>query len=607
MKEFNLNFQKYWTSKGKEIEPTMEDVKAWHSTLPPTSSPNFETLFSKIQRHRTILRNNMYLGWFHSFWAEKKDQKEKDGKPLAVTIFDLKTWWTNLIIKKKPNLIQPDPAALFKEVQKKKAHQAQRERMDLFWNWWLEYKFQKERAGVKLSKPTIEHVKWWFGRYHFVLPPAHEWLRKLNKEIKEEEDIKETNKNCRLFSKFLQKTKVVKPSIFDLKTWWLRRKAIIETLVRPKFTTLEVICQKKRAESRFLTRFKAWWKGLGKKVEISKEDLIKFWKETAEKGEEEPMFDHISLKLKEKYIRIRHEKLLVQFKKWWRYFNAKRNVRKANPLIQHFKMWWAEKKDKKEAIPDFTKLYALYYFKQTHLKIKKAFMRYWEKLASRLPNINDIKAWWKRDGFEFNLRNPDLVYVYHSILATEYAKLFKVHWKEQKKHTLPGKNDVRLWVADEKKKDKTFKIIKFRLLWKAIKLAFSKDVIKLPNRMIRTYKELKYVHKKLVEMATRKSKKHSRISKHMDDTRKAYLKAGTDLKVAEHAKKFTQEHLSKFQMFHRQKENNREFSEKEFRKAKIVANQAWVKYHSVKKEFDEKKRKIYERNRKKNKRIYGII
>jgi len=47
-----------------------------------------------------------------------------------------------------------------------------------------------------------------------------------------------------------------------------------------------------------------------------------------------------------------------------------------------------------------------------------------------------------------------------------------------------------------KKKDKTFKIIKFRLLWKAIKLAFSKDVIKLPNRMIRTYKELKYVHKK---------------------------------------------------------------------------------------------------------------
>jgi len=135
------------------------------------------------------------------------------------------------------------------------------------------------------------------------------------------------------------------------------------------------------------------------------------------------------------------------------------------------------------------------------------------------------------------------------------------------------------------------KIIKFRLLWKAIKLAFSKDVIKLPNRMIRTYKELKYVHKKLVEMATRKSKKHSRISKHMDDTRKAYLKAGTDLKVAEHAKKFTQEHLSKFQMFHRQKENNREFSEKEFRKAKIVANQAWVKYHSVKKEFDEKKEK----------------
>jgi len=105
------------------------------------------------------------------------------------------------------------------------------------------------------------------------------------------------------------------------------------------------------------------------------------------------MFDHISLKLKEKYIRIRYEKLLVQFKKWWRYFNAKRNVRKANPLIQHFKMWWAEKKDKKEAIPDFTKLCALYYFKQTHLKIKKAFMRYWEKLASRLPNINDIKAW----------------------------------------------------------------------------------------------------------------------------------------------------------------------------------------------------------------------
>lgn len=608
-RKVNRKFDRWWRKQGKSGEPTLADVKLWYSSYKPgaKSQPDFNKLLVKILKFRGKRRNNKYLRAFKRYWI-KSGPKGKNGKRLEPTIYDLKAWWTSYSMKRK-NLVPPSFEYLFKLLQAKTSKKQEKKKMTMFWKWWLQYKFQKKSKGVQVSKtPKRSYIKWWFGKYHFALPRIGKWLKKLKKNLKKSKAKKEKKGNCKNFTIWWKKQGNGKrPSIFDIKAWYLRRKASKPGLKRPNFAKLLRSVKRKVRSSKFFKGFKAWWKGLGKKgKKPSRKSMVQYWKEIAKPGQKRPIFTKFLLKLKKKIIKKRYQKYLSLFRKWWKKYNNLRNVKVANPTLAHFKLWWTTqmKKVKKSKTPNFTKLYSLYYKRKSDNKIKLAFKKYWNTVANRLPKLSDLKAWWARSRAKFTIRKPNLNFIKKYLIAKEHAKNFKKWWKSTTRLSLPTAGDLKIYIEEMKKKVKGFTMRNFALVMSYIKRLFSHE--QLPARILRTYPELKFVHKQLIEMAKRKGLKLKHVNDHLEAIRKAYLKAGSDLKVAEHAKRNTKEQISKFEMLFKQKRNQKELIEKEYKQAQIVSNSAWMKYKKARSEFEIKKNQYLKETQMRTKEFFDL-
>lgn len=604
VKKVTRKIDNWWRRQEKKGEPQLEDIKAWYESHKSKSNiqPDFNKLYQKILASRGKRKVDKYLRAFHRSWI-RSGPKGKDGKRLKVTIYDMKSWWPNYVSKRK-HLATPDFDYLFKVYQQKRAKKQEKKIGNLFWNWWLQYRYQKKQAGVKLpSTPKKSYIKWWFNRNHFPVPKITVWFKQLLKNIKKSKEKLQKKKNIKRFLNWWKKHGNGNvPKISDIKTWYLRRKGARPGFKKPNLKSLLRNVEAKIFEKRFLKGFLGWWKEHGKKgKKPHRKDMVQYWKKNSKKGDRKPIFSNFILKLKKKWLKKRYEKYLDLFRKWWKRYNQLRNVKKSNPAMSHVYLWWNTqmKKVPKNKTPIFSRLYTLYNKTKANNKVKYAFLKYWESYSNKLPKLSDVKAWWARSKGKFKIRKPDFSFIKKTLIAKEHALNFRKWWKSAPRTTLPTKADVKTWIEEIKKKVKGFTLRNLNLVSKFVKKLFFNE--KLPKRILRTYPELKFVHKKLIQLWKEKGSKLGHINKHLDSVRRAYLQAGSDLKAAENAKQQTTRKIASFRMLFRNAKNFKQKTEKQNAKSKKVANDAWEQYRKAKIEFENKKAQFMKESRMRRK------
>jgi len=218
--------------------------------------------------------------------------------------------------------------------------------------------------------------------------------------------------------------------------------------------------------------------------------------------------------------------LLKAFHKWWISAKKKRNSPKfTDAKIADLKSWWSSKK--RFAPVNLYRIKNLYNRKINTKRALVAFLKYWKNSGiTRKPYIYDVKAWWRRVSKSTRVKKPHFRVLIRLVHAKLAARVFKAGWEAAKKKTFPAHSDVKSWARTVGKSWRA----PCKVIWRFVRVMFLLEKKLRPNRILRTYPELRAVHNELIKLHMKKDRSHRTIVVHLEKTRRAYLEAGSNLK-----------------------------------------------------------------------------